>query len=37
MEIREHHGFQEDFSQNGQKAFGKAVYTNYGFNIGYRF
>ena len=37
MEIREHHGFQEDFSQQGNQAFGKAVYTNYGFNIGYRF
>ena len=37
LEIRMHRSFQQDLSQNGVPNYQKAVYTNYGFNIGYRF
>ena len=37
LEIRTHHGFQEDLSQGGVQQFEKAVYTNYTASIGYRF
>lgn len=37
LEIRMHRSFQQDLSQGGVPNYQKAVYTNYGFNIGYRF